>query len=191
VTLFRCFRWRRDARASERGGALWFPREVQGDGRHDAPNLYGCLYVSEVAVSAVVEQLARLRGTSIDQADFRIGEDRISLATIELEAGTSLIDLDDPGTLVREHQRPSGIATRARATTQALATKLYEAHLGAAGIRWWSTFEASWINVTLWDRAIRRLEISRVEPLGVEHATVVDAAHFLELPAPPAPASRR
>jgi len=182
LTLFRCFRWQRDARASERGGALWFPRELQGDGRHDASSVYGCLYASEVAVSAAVEQLARFRGATLEPADFQIGQDRIALATIELAASASLVDLDDPRVLVREHLRPSSVATHARSTTQALARSLYEVHAGASGIRWWSTFEAQWINVTLWDRLLPLLGISRIEPLSVDHEVIVDAARFLELP---------
>jgi hypothetical protein len=35
----------------------------QGAGRHDNPELYGCLYASEESVSAVAEQLAPFRGT--------------------------------------------------------------------------------------------------------------------------------
>ena len=49
-----------DARAE--GGALWFPRRYQGDGRHDNPDVYGCLYVATEPVAAIVEQLARFRG---------------------------------------------------------------------------------------------------------------------------------
>jgi hypothetical protein len=62
VTLYRCFAWDRRAAPVEPGGALWFARAFQGDGRHDNPERYGCLYAAEETVSAVAEQLARFRG---------------------------------------------------------------------------------------------------------------------------------
>ena len=62
MILFRCFAW--DARAGERerDSALWIPRIYQGEGRHDNPDVYGCLYLSATALSPVVEQFARFRG---------------------------------------------------------------------------------------------------------------------------------
>jgi len=51
------------ARAAPRmpGGALWFPREPQGTGRHDNPERYGCLYAGETPLSPVAEALAPFR----------------------------------------------------------------------------------------------------------------------------------
>ena len=43
-------------------GALWFPREFQGAGRHDNPELYGCVYASLEPLSVVAESLAPYRG---------------------------------------------------------------------------------------------------------------------------------
>jgi len=43
VILHRCFAWDRRAPLGEAGGALWFARDWQGDGRHDNPDVYGCL----------------------------------------------------------------------------------------------------------------------------------------------------
>src|SRR6478752_1678 len=43
-------------------GPLWFPQPYQGEGRHDNPDEYGCLYLADRAVSCVVEQLAAFRG---------------------------------------------------------------------------------------------------------------------------------
>ena len=57
MTLYRCFAWNARATASEPDGPLWFPRAFQGDGRHDNPDLYGCLYLAEQPVSSVAEQL--------------------------------------------------------------------------------------------------------------------------------------
>ena len=62
MILHRCFGWNRRAAPDEAGGALWLAREFQGDGRHDNPERYGCLYLAERPEAAVVEQLARFRG---------------------------------------------------------------------------------------------------------------------------------
>ena len=47
MTLYRCFAWNDGAAPTEPDGVLWFPRAFQGDGRHDNPDLYGCLYVAD------------------------------------------------------------------------------------------------------------------------------------------------
>jgi hypothetical protein len=79
-----------------------------------------------------------------------------------------------------ERLKPSVVATRTRSTTQEYAARLFERHEEAAGLRWWSTLESSWINVTLFDRA-RRLRAGRAEPLTVDHAAVAEAADLLGL----------
>ncbi len=63
MNLWRVVPWRAQAPPREPGGALWFPRELQGLGRHDNPDRYGCLYASEAAVAAVAEALAPFRGS--------------------------------------------------------------------------------------------------------------------------------
>jgi hypothetical protein len=181
VILFRCFAWDEGVSARARGGALWFPRMLQGEGRHDAPTFYGCLYVSAEPVSAVVEQLAGLTGTSIEPADlFRHGNP-LALGAVELDDGAELVDLDDPSVLVREELRPSRVATNDRATTQAQAVELFHRHGGAVGLRWWSTFESLWPNITLFDRAETALEVSDVLRLDVGDDVVLEAAEFLGL----------
>ena len=62
LILHRCFAWNERARAGQPDSPLWFPRDYQGDGRHDNPDVYGCLYLTDREVSGVVEQLARFRG---------------------------------------------------------------------------------------------------------------------------------
>src|ERR1041384_3027939 len=96
VILYRCFAWNERARDRDTDGPLWFPRAFQGDGRHDNPDVYGCLYLAEQAVSAVVEQLARFRGSVlVPQILVRRGLP-LALASLELDAAVELIDLDDP-----------------------------------------------------------------------------------------------
>ena len=54
MILQRCFAWGRRAQPDEQDGPLWVPRAFQGDGRHDNPDLYGCLYLADREIAAVV-----------------------------------------------------------------------------------------------------------------------------------------
>jgi hypothetical protein len=181
VILYRCFAWNDRARAAEPDGPLWFPRVFQGEGRHDNPDLYGCLYLADRALSCVVEQLARFRSQRLTPALLRRRGLPLALAELELTDGAELIDLDDPAVLRRERLRPSLVATRRRDVTQPQARTLHERHRAVAGLRWWSTFEAQWSNVTVFERATRSLRVESVTALGVDHAAVIDAAEFFGL----------
>ncbi len=64
---------------------------------------------------------------------------------------------------------------------QAQALALYRKHPAAAGLRWWSTWEARWANVTLFDRAAALLRLVSVDELTLEHAAVADAAELFGL----------
>ena len=155
------------------GGPLWFPRERQGAARHDNPTVYGCLYAAEAPVSAVAETLAPFRGRgALTAAMLERAGRRLSLVALELREPAGLVDLDAPQTLAAEGLRPSNVATRVRHRTQSDALALFEAHRRATGLRWWSTIEASWINVTVFDRARRRLRLRSVELLSPNHEVV-------------------
>jgi hypothetical protein len=170
------------AAADTAGGPLWFPREYQGAARHDNPDVYGCLYVAQTPLSAVAEALSPFRGRGALTAAMldRAGR-ALSLVALDLREPDGLLDLDEPATLAAEGLRPSGVATRVRATTQRDALRLFQSHRRATGLRWWSTIEASWINLTIFDRARRRLRVRSVELLGVEHEAVRGAAAELGL----------
>jgi hypothetical protein len=179
VILRRCFAWSRRARPDEQDGALWVPRAFQGDGRHDNPDLYGCLYLTDREVSAVVEQLARFRTQRLQAPLLRRRGLPLAVAALELDDGAEIVDLDDPGVLRRERLRPSLVATRRREVTQSHARALHAAHPRAAGLRWWSVFEASWINFTLFDRALPALSVVDVRELTLDDESVAAAAEFL------------
>jgi hypothetical protein len=181
VILYRCFAWNERARPGEPDSPLWFPLPFQGDGRHDNPDLYGCLYVSETAVSCVVEQLARFRTQRRQPSLLRRRGLPLALAQLELDDAAQLVDLDEPRTLVRERLRPSQVATRRREVTQRQARALHESHAGAAGLRWSSTFEALWSNVTLFDWASVRLRLREVAVLTLADDAVAAAADFFGL----------
>ena len=184
MSLWRVLPWDPSARPAAPGGALWFPRPFQGTARHDAPARYGCLYVAESATAAVAEALAPFRGAGDLHPDMltRMGRP-LALAELELAAGSPLLDLDDPAVLAAESLRPSAVATRRRATTQAYAARLFDAHPEAAGLRWWSTLEGSWICVTLFDRAAPALSVRQVRPVAADDDRVREAARLLGLAA--------
>jgi hypothetical protein len=181
VILYRCFAWNERTRPDRFDGALWFPRPYQGDGRHDNADLYGCLYLSERPLSCVVEQLARFRGQRLLPALLVRRGLPLALAALELDDEAELVDLDEPAVLRREQLRPSVVATRAREVTQPQARTLHERHPEAAGLRWWSTFESQWLNVTLFDRAAAALRLVSARTLAIEDEEVAAAADVLGL----------
>jgi hypothetical protein len=181
VILHRCLAWNERAAPDAADGALWFPRPYQGEGRHDNPAVYGCLYLSEQPLSCVVEQLGRFRGQRLTPALLRRRGLPLALAELELPDDAQLIDLDEPSVLRRERLRPSRVATRERLVTQPQALALHEKHGEAAGLRWWSIFESQWLNVTLFDRAAPALRLVAVRALDVADDEIAAAAEFLGL----------
>ena len=181
MILYRCFAW--DARADDRApdGPLWFPRVFQGEGRHDNPELFGCLYLSTRALSSVAEQLARFRGQRLLPSLLRRRGLPLGLAELELADPVELVDLDDPVVLRRERLRPSVVATRQRDMTQPQARRLHAGHPAAAGLQWWSTYEALWMNVTLFDRAATKLRVRSVRALTLDDPAVIEAADLFGL----------
>jgi RES domain len=181
VILYRCLAWNERAAPDAPDGALWFPRPYQGEGRHDNPDVYGCLYLSEAPLSCVVEQLARFRGQRLVPALLQRRGLPLALAELELPEGAELVDLDEPAVLRRERLRPSRVATREREVTQPQARALYEGHRRAAGLRWWSTFESLWANVTLFDRAASAVKLASVKRLDLADQEILEAAGVLGL----------
>jgi RES domain-containing protein len=181
VILHRCLAWNERAAPDAPDGALWFPRPYQGEGRHDNPAAYGCLYLSEQLLSCVVEQLGRFRGQRLTPALLVRRGLPLALAELELPDDAQLVDLDEPAVLRRERLHPSRVATRERAVTQPQALALHEKHADAAGLRWWSTFESQWLNVTLFDRAAPTLRLVSVKALEVADDEVAAAADHLGL----------
>jgi hypothetical protein len=181
VILYRCFAWDEGARAREPDGPLWFPRRYQGDGRHDNPEVYGCLYVADREVSCVVEQLARFRGRRLTEGMLRRRRLPLAVASIELPDDAPLLDLDEPRVLAANRLRPSRVATRDRDVTRPQALELHGRHPDAAGLRWWSTYESLWANVTLFDRTARRLRLRAARRLEPADSAVAEAAELLGL----------
>jgi hypothetical protein len=181
MILFRCFAWNRHAGERDEDGPLWFPRPFQGEGRHDNPDLFGCLYLSAVGVSTVVEQLARFRSQRLLPSLLTRRGLPLAVAELELDDAAVIIDLDDPVVLRRERLRPSSVATRRREVTRPQARRLYEQHPDVAGVRWWSIYEALWPNITVFDRATPRLGVRSVRALRLDDPLVGEAAEFFGL----------
>jgi hypothetical protein len=181
LIVYRCFAWNERARPDQPDSPLWFPRVFQGDGRHDNPDVYGCLYLTDRESSGVVEQLARFRGQRLIEPMLRRRGLPLAIAAIELPDDADLVDLDDPVVLRRWRLRPSRVATRDRSLTQPQALEIYR-ETDAAGLRWWSIHEALWANYTLFDRARTRLSAEEVRTLTLEDPALTEAAEFLGLP---------
>jgi hypothetical protein len=173
--LYRLFPSLPGAGPTDPGGALFVPRSDQGGGRHDNPDSYGALYLSRVPTSSVAELLIVLRTQRVLPHHLTSEGSPYALASIE-EASLELVNLDDPRNLVSRGMRPSGVATRARRSTQRLALGLHGE--GVDGFEWWSTIEASWINVTAFaDRVGGRLSVlGEPERLRIDHPVVREAA---------------
>jgi hypothetical protein len=181
LIVYRCFAWRERRRGREEDGPLWFPRPFQGEGRHDNPDVYGCVYLADRERSAVVEQFARFRGQPFVPSMLVRRGLTLALAAIELDDESELIDLDEPDVLRAEGLRPSVVATRIREVTQPQALRLHDGHPQAAGLRWWSVFESIWANLTVFDRAGEALRLRDIRALTAEDQAVMSAAEFLGL----------
>jgi hypothetical protein len=172
----------RSAPHHKQGGPLFFPRPFQGSGRHDNPDLYGCVYASTLPLSVVVESLAPFRGAgALGSSMLRPGGRALALAQLELDDHAERLDLDDPAVLAREGLRPSEVATRQRAATQPQAARLFERHSGLSALVWWSALEASWQNLTVFDRSAGLLGVVACEELRLDDPVVDEAARFLGL----------
>jgi hypothetical protein len=58
---------------------------------------------------------------------------------------------------------------------------LHDSHPDAAGLRWWSSYEALWANITLFDRAALMLRTRSIRALAVDDPVVVEAADFFAM----------
>ena len=181
MIVYRCFASNPAASHAAADGPLWFPRLYQGDGRHDNPDVYGCLYLADRPISCVVEQLAAFRGQRLTASLLRRRGLPLGLAELELDDAAPIIDLDDPAILRRERLRPSLVATTQRPTTQPQALALYRQHSEAAALRWWSRWESLWMNFTVFDRAAKSLSVRSVRSLGLDDSAVLEAAEFFGL----------
>ncbi|MDP9482949.1 MAG: RES family NAD+ phosphorylase [Chloroflexota bacterium] len=173
--LFRVFGWLPDTQPEP----LRVLRDRQGGGRHDDPDRYTALYLAREPVGAVAEAIQAFRGQELTaEALVRPDGARRSLATVDDSEIPALVDLDDPRVLVARRLRPSAVASGIRRLTQRIAGDAFDS--GAFGLSWWSTLEASWTNVTLFDeRLASRPRVVEAIALTLDDPVVVEAAERL------------
>lgn len=133
------------------------------------------LYASEHAAAAVAERFAAFPDWS-DLFTERHGPLGTVLALATLDLTGAVLDLDDARTLLARALRPSDVATRVRADTQAMALRAYEERLWV-GLRWWSAHEARWGIHGVWD--LPRLRVVNVEALTSTHPAFTEASEVL------------
>lgn len=124
----------------------------------------------------MAEVLREFTGRGVPPRNLLREGEAIALAALDDAAVRELVDLDEPRNLLARDLRPSGVATRDRERTQPIALALYEE--GVPGFEWWSTIEASWINVTLFSERVwdRLALVGEPAPLTIEHPAVRAAA---------------
>jgi hypothetical protein len=183
--LYRVFRALTGVAVEARGGPLYVPRERQGAGRHDSPGRYGAYYAARSPEAAVAETIAVFRGRDLTDDDLEYADgSRLTLAALDDADLGGLLDLDEPAVLLAQGWRPSGVASRDRSLTQAMALAAFES--GALGLSWWSTLDSAWTNVTLF--AERAFEAGAVEVHGspealtLRHPALVAAADHIAIP---------
>jgi RES domain len=192
--LYRVFRATDRVALTARGGALYVPRERQGAGRHDSPGHYGAFYAARSQVAAVAETIQAFRGRELAAEDLESADgSSLRLATFDDGRLEPLFDLDEPSLLVEEHWHPSGVVSRDRLVTQAMAVRAHER--GALGLSWWSSLDSAWRNVTLFaertlERGVLRL-VGLPEQLGLAHEALIAAADHLAIPIVPRRRERR
>ena len=188
--LYRVFPATPGARPRSPGGPLYAAREAQGSGRHDNPDSYGALYLSASPVGAIAERLQAFRNQRLEEADLVLSQGRrLLLVTLDDARVDGVLDLDEPRVLLERSLRPSRVATHERRTTQRIARHAFED--GATGVAWWSTLEASWINVTLFaERAPGLAPAGDPEVLSLDHPALRAAADALGVGLASAGASR-
>lgn len=173
--MYRVFPWDPDAGAGEPFSAAYVP-PLQGSGRFDLPGR-PVWYLSESAAHAVAETLQPFRSRPFQDAMLRRFQHSLALVEVHLpdDVADAIVNLDDPGELLRLGLTPSLLASDDRKKTQRVAERVYAS--GATGLRWWSALSGDWQTVVLFlDRApVERLEIDEPVLLTPEHAAVVSA----------------
>jgi hypothetical protein len=179
-SAWRAFPWDDGADDGQPFSASFVPA-AQGWGRFDRPGEPGgVLYLAESSEHAVAERIQDLRNQTLEPTDlFEYGHP-LALVSVPLEASIrdGLADLCDPPTLARLEIRPDAVCAIDRATTQAIAARLYDA--GYPGFRWWSSFFGEWHTLVLFrDRLGTSPRYGTPEVLDPAHPAVAQAAQAL------------
>jgi hypothetical protein len=161
------------------------PAERQTKGRFDLGTT-SVLYLAESPEHAVAEMLRPFTGRPLQGAQLLGAGRGLALVGVDLAhaAVTRCADLTDPAVLLRHSIHPDALASRNRATTQAISRSLFDA--GLPGFRWWSALHGDWHALLLFLARIAPGEIAYAKPehLTPAHPAVVAAAHDLKMEMP-------
>jgi hypothetical protein len=167
---WRVFPWDPGATEGTPFSASFVPA-TQGSGRFDLPDRpAGVLYLAETPEHALGEKIQDLRNQSVVDADLFEAGHRYARVSVDLPDAVrdALADLCDPATVARWSTPPDHIAALDRATTQAIAARLYAEDL--PGFRWWSPFFGEWHTLVLFrDRFPAPPTFGTPEPIGIDH----------------------
>ncbi len=162
------------------GGPLYVPRDKQGNSRHDIPQLTGVLYTATTPQSPLAETIKFYRGQTITDRFFIVRKEfHKALVSLDLEDKMPLADLGNAAFLVKRNFSLSESVSRDRQMTQKIAERLYNEEF--SGIRWPSTLNSSWTNVSLFaDRCQRHLSIvDQPKKLTTKMSDLLEVAHGL------------
>ncbi len=183
MLIYRVFSWNsKIKKETADGGALYIPRDKQGEGRHDIPEYAGVMYCSGEVISAISETIQDFRGKTITNRDFELANEKIkALAALELADDAKIIDLRNAKNLMKYKINPVEVATHERETTKKVSERMYQEEAG--GFIWWSAIESKWANLTLFgDRIKNKLKVKGpIKPLNTAMPEVVTAAGYLNI----------
>jgi hypothetical protein len=164
----------------EKGGPLYIAREYQGGGRHDLAN-EGIFYCSLETVSAVAERIKPFRNMKINNDDLIMKDgSKLALASYELK-GANLVDFRDARELIKMKIAPADIGTQDREVSQKLSAAVHQSE--ADGFIWWSTINAKWSNLSLFDSKTKnKLSLTgKIIELNIANDLVIEAAKILNI----------
>jgi hypothetical protein len=158
------------------------PAERQTRGRFDLGTT-PVLYLAESPEHAVAEMLRPFTGRPLQRPHLLGAGRQLALVGVDLAPAvvTRLADLTDPAILLRYSIHPDALASRSRATTQAISRSLFDE--GLSGFRWWSALHGDWHALLIFLSRVEGGEIAHASPehLTPEHPAVTAAALELKM----------
>ena len=185
MNLYRVFDWDNSKKhySNNPGSPVYIPRDKQGRGRHDIPQIDGIFYCSLSSHSAMAEQLYDFMNIKINDSIFNLSNGWTqALAEIEMEDNIKLADLNDSKLLVKYDIKPSEIITSDIEITQRIAKLFHEEKYD--GIKWFSSIESCWTNVSLFasrTHGILKKSVKAITPLSIRMQLVRETCDLIKV----------
>ncbi len=185
MKLYRVFDWDNSKKhySNKPGSPVYIPRDKQGRGRHDIPQIDGMFYCSFSSHSAIAEQLYDFMNIKINDSIFNLSNGWTqALAEIEIKGTIKLADLNDSKLLVKYDIKPSEVVTSDIERTQQLAEFFHRKKYD--GIKWFSSIESSWTNVSLFasrTHSILKKSVKEITPLSIRMQLVRETCDFIKV----------